>query len=147
MLTDLGSAGDRRGHHDEGRGHEHRDDPSDPVNAARRLDPECDGDHGYTGTSTADDLSVRVSEVGDGVDGGVLRRVVRLGRRELHARLAEPPAPLTNVRLRLQYPSPLDRSSEAIYAKVLDGDAAGVVRMRLTAVSPADEQAIGQFLR
>lgn len=32
-------------------------------------DPECEGDHGYTGTSTADDLSVRVSEVGDGVDG------------------------------------------------------------------------------
>jgi Family of unknown function (DUF5998) len=32
-------------------------------------DPECEGDHGYTGTSTVDDLSVRVSEVGDGADG------------------------------------------------------------------------------
>ncbi len=31
-------------------------------------DPECEGDHGYTGTSTTDDLSVRVSEVGDGAD-------------------------------------------------------------------------------
>ncbi len=31
-------------------------------------DPDCEGDHGYTGTSTADDLSVRVSEVGDGAD-------------------------------------------------------------------------------
>lgn len=32
-------------------------------------DPDCDADHGYTGTTTADDLSVRVSEVGDGTDG------------------------------------------------------------------------------
>ncbi len=32
-------------------------------------DPECEGDHGYTGSATADDLSVRVSEVGDGAEG------------------------------------------------------------------------------
>jgi hypothetical protein len=31
-------------------------------------DPDCDADHGYTGTATADDLSVRVSEAGDGQD-------------------------------------------------------------------------------
>ncbi len=31
-------------------------------------DPECSGDHGYTGTATSDDLSVRVSEIGDGPD-------------------------------------------------------------------------------
>jgi Family of unknown function (DUF5998) len=31
-------------------------------------DPECEADHGYTGSSTADDLSVRVSAEGDGVD-------------------------------------------------------------------------------
>ncbi len=31
-------------------------------------DPECDADHGYTGTSTSDDLSVRVSAEGDGED-------------------------------------------------------------------------------
>ena len=31
-------------------------------------DPECEADHGYTGTSTADDLSVRVSAEGDGED-------------------------------------------------------------------------------
>jgi len=31
-------------------------------------DPECDADHGYTGTSTADDLTVRVSAEGDGAD-------------------------------------------------------------------------------
>lgn len=29
-------------------------------------DPNCDADHGYTGSSTADDLSLRVSEAGDG---------------------------------------------------------------------------------
>lgn len=31
-------------------------------------DPECDADHGYTGTSSNDDLSVRVSEAADGAD-------------------------------------------------------------------------------
>ncbi|MEU8618837.1 DUF5998 family protein [Streptomyces sp. NPDC048623] len=29
-------------------------------------DPNCDADHGYTGNSTADDLSLRVSDAGDG---------------------------------------------------------------------------------
>ncbi|MFF4652445.1 DUF5998 family protein [Streptomyces sp. NPDC001380] len=29
-------------------------------------DPGCEADHGYTGSSTADDLSLRVSEAGDG---------------------------------------------------------------------------------
>jgi len=31
-------------------------------------DPECEADHGYTGSATADDLSVRVSAEGDGVE-------------------------------------------------------------------------------
>lgn len=31
-------------------------------------DPNCEGDHGYTGTSSNDDLSMRVSEVADGAD-------------------------------------------------------------------------------
>jgi Family of unknown function (DUF5998) len=31
-------------------------------------DPECEADHGYTGSVTADDLSVRVSAEGDGAD-------------------------------------------------------------------------------
>lgn len=31
-------------------------------------DPDCEADHGYTGSATADDLSVRVSAEGDGVD-------------------------------------------------------------------------------
>jgi hypothetical protein len=61
--------------------------------------------------------------------------------------MAEPPAPFTNVKLRLQYPPPLHRPSEAIYAKVLDRDAAGLVRLRLTAVGAADEAAIGELLR
>ena len=31
-------------------------------------DPACEADHGYTGTSSNDDLSLRVSEVADGAD-------------------------------------------------------------------------------
>jgi hypothetical protein len=31
-------------------------------------DPECEADHGYTGTSSNDDLSLRVSEAADGPD-------------------------------------------------------------------------------
>ena len=32
-------------------------------------DPECDADHGYTGTVTADDFSLRVSAAAEGADG------------------------------------------------------------------------------
>lgn len=32
-------------------------------------DPECEADHGYTGSSTMDDFSVRVSQAADGVEG------------------------------------------------------------------------------
>ena len=39
------------------------------LEPATCSDPDCEGDHGYTGTATADDLSVRVSEVGDGAEG------------------------------------------------------------------------------
>jgi hypothetical protein len=31
-------------------------------------DPECEADHGYTGTLSADDFSIRVSETADGPD-------------------------------------------------------------------------------
>ena len=31
-------------------------------------DPACDADHGYTGTTSNDDLSVRVSQVADGAE-------------------------------------------------------------------------------
>jgi class 3 adenylate cyclase len=86
------------------------------------------------------------------IDGKVVRsealagRVVRIARREIHAALPEPLPSLTNVKLQLRYPTPLDRLSEAIYAKVLDQDAAGLVRMRLTALGPADEAAIASLL-
>jgi adenylate cyclase len=49
---------------------------------------------------------------------GITGRVVRLGRRDVEASLAALLPPLTNVKLQLQYPPPLDRVSEAIYAKV-----------------------------
>lgn len=31
-------------------------------------DPDCDADHGYTGTASADDISMRVSEAAEGAD-------------------------------------------------------------------------------
>jgi Family of unknown function (DUF5998) len=31
-------------------------------------DPECEGDHGYTGTTTADDFSLRMSATADGLE-------------------------------------------------------------------------------
>ena len=37
-------------------------------------DPQCEADHGYTGTASNDDLSVRVSEAADGAD--VVRQVL-----------------------------------------------------------------------
>lgn len=38
------------------------------LEAAGCGDPNCDADHGYTGTATSDDLSLRVSEAGDGAE-------------------------------------------------------------------------------
>ncbi len=86
------------------------------------------------------------------IDGKVVRpdpiagRVVRLGRRDVEATLGEPLAPLTNVKLQLRYPPPLDRTSEAIYAKVMASDGPGAVRLRLTALGAADEEAIVALL-
>jgi class 3 adenylate cyclase len=86
------------------------------------------------------------------IDGKIVRadtltgRVVRLEGREMFAELGEALAPLTNVKLRLQYPAPASRRSEDIYAKVLGLDAAGLVRLRLTAVGPPDEQEIAKLL-
>jgi hypothetical protein len=37
-------------------------------------DPQCEADHGYTGTASNDDLSVRVSEAADGAE--VVRQVL-----------------------------------------------------------------------
>lgn len=86
------------------------------------------------------------------IDGKVVRpdaiagRVVRLGRRDVEATLREPLPPLTNVKLQLRYPPPVDRTSEAIYAKVMVSDVPGVVRLRVTALGAADETAIAALL-
>ncbi|MDP9443741.1 MAG: DUF5998 family protein [Actinomycetota bacterium] len=58
-----------------------RPEPSEAVltvgwGAVRRVelepatcnDPDCDGDHGYTGTLSADDFSIRVSAAADGAE-------------------------------------------------------------------------------
>lgn len=52
-------------------------------------DADCDADHGYTGTSSNDDLTVRISEAADGAD--VVARAVKFA-----AALSE----ATSVRLR-----------------------------------------------
>jgi hypothetical protein len=44
------------------------------LEPASCSDPDCEGDHGYTGTSTADDLSLRVSAAAEGES--VVRRVL-----------------------------------------------------------------------
>ena len=46
---------------------------------AQCPDPECEADHGYTGTLTADDFSLRVSAAADGAD--AVARVLRFARR------------------------------------------------------------------
>jgi hypothetical protein len=38
------------------------------LEPATCADPECEGDHGYTGTMTADDFSLRMSAAADGAD-------------------------------------------------------------------------------
>ncbi|MDH4352418.1 MAG: DUF5998 family protein, partial [Actinomycetota bacterium] len=39
------------------------------VEPASCGDPECEADHGYTGATTVDDFSVRISAAADGADG------------------------------------------------------------------------------
>ena len=38
------------------------------LEPAACSDPECDADHGYTGTATSDDISLRVSAAAEGAD-------------------------------------------------------------------------------
>jgi hypothetical protein len=38
------------------------------LEPASCSDPDCDADHGYTGTASADDITLRVSEAAEGVD-------------------------------------------------------------------------------
>jgi len=73
--------------------------------------------------------------------------VVRLGRRQVEARLQRRLPVLTNVRFRLQYPG-LGVESGDVYGKVVaarDGD--GVVhRIRLTSVDITDQKIIDDLL-
>ncbi len=74
---------------------------------------------------------------------------VRLGHMRLAARLPTPLAPLTNVRLRLRYPA-LGQESGDVYGKVVasDGDpGAGLARIRITSVDPADQQILEGLVR
>jgi class 3 adenylate cyclase len=73
--------------------------------------------------------------------------VVRLGRRALEVRLDRTLAPLTNLRLRLNYPG-LGYDSGDLYGKVIaaaDGEAL-LTRIRLTSVDPADQKVLEMFL-
>ena len=45
-----------------------RDEERLDLEPATCGDPECDSDHGYTGTMSADDFSIRVSAAADGPD-------------------------------------------------------------------------------
>jgi hypothetical protein len=38
------------------------------LEPASCADPDCDADHGYTGTAAADDIALRVSEAAEGGD-------------------------------------------------------------------------------
>jgi adenylate cyclase len=69
--------------------------------------------------------------------------VVRLGRRELVARLDVGLPAFTNVRFRLTYPQPSGESDD-IYGKVTreeHGDAGPLTRIRFTSVTDTDTQA------
>jgi hypothetical protein len=46
-------------------------------------DPECDADHGYTGTASADDIALRVSEAAEGAD--AVARMLRFAAALSHA--------------------------------------------------------------
>jgi hypothetical protein len=46
-------------------------------------DPDCDADHGYTGTASADDIALRVSEAAEGAD--AVTRMLRFAAALSHA--------------------------------------------------------------
>jgi class 3 adenylate cyclase len=73
---------------------------------------------------------------------------VRLGRQRLEARLDVMLPPLTNVRLRLTYPT-LGHDSRDLYGKVVAGGAGnghGLTAIRFTSVDPTDERIIERLL-
>ena len=71
-------------------------------------------------------------------------RVLRIGPRELLARLDRPLPPLTNVKLRLDYPDGGGESAD-VYGKVTreEPDAAGpLTRIHFTSMNEADRKAV-----
>ncbi|MBI3330012.1 MAG: adenylate/guanylate cyclase domain-containing protein, partial [Nitrospinae bacterium] len=75
--------------------------------------------------------------------------VLQLGLRRLEARLDTRLSPLTNVRLRLHYPT-LEQDSADLYGKVLaaEGQADGcIARIELTSVDDADQHILETLLR
>ena len=74
--------------------------------------------------------------------------VLRLGARQIDVRLAAPLAPLTNVRLRLNYPG-LGYDSGDLYGKVVGEetrDGERMTRIRLTSVDAVDQKILEMFL-
>jgi len=55
-------------------------------------DPDCDADHGYTGTLEAEDFSVRISAAGDGA--GAIDQALRFARALSTAIPVGPPSPV-----------------------------------------------------
>lgn len=88
------------------------------------------------------------------IDGKVVREasiagaVLRLGTRQIDARLGEALAPLTNVRFRIGYPG-LGHDSGDLYGKVIGEEVSNggrIARIRLTSVDPVDQKVLEQFL-
>jgi hypothetical protein len=113
---------------------------------AQRL-PEASGD-ADPGVEVALPLVCAV------IDGKVVRKetisgvVVRLGLRQIHARLDAPLPSLTNVRLRLTYPG-LGHDSGDLYGKVVSeaADAGNrLTRIRFTSVEAIDQKIIAMFV-
>jgi hypothetical protein len=48
------------------------------LEPARCSDPECDADHGYSGSLTGDDFSLRLAAAGDG--GAAVERLLTFAR-------------------------------------------------------------------
>jgi class 3 adenylate cyclase len=80
---------------------------------------------------------------GKHVEGGFTGAVRRLTRRWVEAALDVALPPLTNVRLRLTWPD--GRASGDVYGKVTGGEA-GVTRIHLTSLDPADAARIDVLL-
>jgi class 3 adenylate cyclase len=74
--------------------------------------------------------------------------VLRLGRRELLARVDRPLPPRANLRVRLSYPG-LGYDSGDLYGKVMQTDSGGeaLARIRLTSLDAADQRALELYLR